>query len=387
MNKIQLITPCMFGLEAVLKREIQDLGYNIIKVEDGRVTYECDDLGICRSNIFLRTAERVLLKVGSFKATTFEELFDKTKGLDWENYLNVDSKFWVSKASSIKSKLFSTSDIQSLVKKAIVERLKLKYEVDWFEEKGSEYPIRVFILKDEVTIALDTSGEALHKRGYRRKGSKAPISETLAAGMIQLSPWNKDRILVDPFCGSGTIPIEAAMIGANIAPGMNREFISEDWTNIIDKKLWFKSIDEAHNVMNEDVQLVIQGYDIDFRVLETARHNAELAGVDHLIHFQERDVIDLSSPKKYGFIITNPPYGERLETQESIKELYNDMGRTFKKLDTWSYYIITSNDAIMDNFKGRSVKKRKLYNGMLKTNLYQFMGPKPPRRKVNEDKR
>lgn len=376
MSKLELIAPCVFGVESVLKREIISLGYNILKVEDGRVTFEGDEFAICRSNIFLRTAERVLLKIGSFNALSFEELFEATKELPWERYLPKDAKFGVKKATSIKSKLFSTRDIQSLVKKAIVERLKKKYKIDWFDESGNEYPIRVFLLKDKVTIALDTSGDALHKRGYRKMTSKAPISETLAAAIILLSPWNSNKLLIDPFCGSGTIPIEAAMIGANIAPGLNRSFISEQWVNIINKKLWFRSIDEANDIMNESTKLNIQGYDIDDNVLKNARYNANLAGVDHLIHLQKRDVSYLSSTKKYGFIITNPPYGERLETKESIVNLYDTMIDTFNKLDTWSFFIITSYEDIEKHFN-KKAKKRKLYNGMLKTYLYQFYGPKP----------
>ncbi|TCK90491.1 putative N6-adenine-specific DNA methylase [Natranaerovirga hydrolytica] len=377
MDKVQLIAPCVFGVEAVLKREIQQLGYNIIDVEDGRVTFEGDREAICRSNIFLRSAERVLIKVGSFRATSFEELFDKVKALEWENYLEKDSKFWVTKASSIKSKLFSPSDIQSIVKKSIVDRLRRIYKAEWFEETGSQYPIRVFIKKDQVTISIDSSGEALHKRGYRQMTTKAPLSETLASSMIQLTPWKEDRTLIDPFCGSGTIPIEAAMQGANIAPGLNRSFESEDWNNLLNKKDWFRAIDEAHDMMKENIEVDIQGYDIDEEALKAARHNAQLAGVDHLIHFQKRDIKELSSPKKYGFMITNPPYGERLGTKETTETLYKEMGTVLKKLDTWSFFIITSYDGIEKVINKKATKKRKLYNGMLKTNFYQFYGPKP----------
>ena len=316
MKKMELIAPCHFGLEAVLKREILDLGYEISEVEDGRVTFYGDADAICRANIFLRTAERILLKVGSFRAVTFEELFDKTKELPWEDYIPQNGKFWVAKAASVKSKLFSTSDIQSIMKKAMVRRMQERYCVEWFPENGASYPVRVFLMKDIVTVGIDTTGISLHKRGYREVSGKAPITETLAAALIMLTPWRKDRILVDPFCGSGTFPIEAAMMAANIAPGMNRSFLSEKWDNLITKKNWYDVIDEANDMICDDVDVDIQGYDVDSSVIKIARRNAREAGVEHLIHFQERDVKDLNHPKKYGFIITNPPYGERLEDKK-----------------------------------------------------------------------
>lgn len=302
MNTYELIAPCHFGLESVLKREIYDLGYDISSVEDGKVTFVGDSEAICRANINLRTTERILIKVGQFKAETFTELFDNTKALEWENYIPKNGKFWVTKANSVNSKLFSSSDIQSIVKKAIVERLKEHYRIGWFEEDGDSYPIRVTIMKDIVTIALDTSGDSLHKRGYRPAAGKAPISETLAAALIMLTPWRGDRILVDPFCGSGTFPIEAAMIAANIAPGMNRKFTAQKWTNIIDKQLWYDAVDEAEDMINLDVETDIQGFDIDADVIRKARSNAENAGVEKLIHFQERSVSDLSHHKKYGLL-------------------------------------------------------------------------------------
>ena len=287
MKKIELIAPCHFGLEAVLKREIYDLGYEIASVEDGRVSFYGDMEAICRANIFLRTAERILLKVGSFKAETFDELFERTKEIPWEKYIPKDGKFWVTKAASVKSKLFSPSDIQSIMKKAMVNRMKSHYHVEWFEETGASYPVRVFLMKDIVTVGIDTSGVSLHKRGYRQLSSKAPITETLAAALIMLTPWRKDRILVDPFCGCGTFPIEAAMIAANIAPGMNRSFLAEEWDNLIPKKAWYDAVDEANEMIDDDIEVDIQGYDIDGEVLRAARENAKEAGVDHLIHFQE----------------------------------------------------------------------------------------------------
>ena len=381
MEKLTLIAPCHFGVEAVLKREIQALGYEITKVEDGRVTFEGDSLAVCRANIFLRTAERVMVQAARFQAVTYDQLFESVKALDWAKYIPEDGKFWVKKAGSIKSKLFSPSDIQRIVKKAIVEKLKTEYHTNWFQEDGAEYPIRVFFYKDEAIIALDSTGESLHKRGYRTYTAKAPISETLAAALIMLTPWKKDRILIDPFCGCGTFPIEAAMIAADIAPGMNRSFTAESWANLIDKKLWYEAIDEANDLIDDQIETDIQGYDIDGDVVRMARQNAENAGVDHLIHFQERPVSALSHPKKYGFIITNPPYGERLEEKEALPGLYREFGESFRKLDSWSAYMITSYEDAERYFGRKADKNRKIYNGMLKTYFYQFQGPKPPRPK------
>lgn len=380
MQEMEFIAPCHFGLEAVLKREITDLGYEIVSVEDGRVTFRGGVDALVRANIFIRTAERIMLKMGSFRAVTFDELFEGTKALPWENVIPKDGKFWVTKATTNKSKLFSGSDIQSIVKKAIVDRLKDIYHINWFEENGAEYPIRVFILKDVVTIALDTSGVSLHKRGYRQLVGKAPISETLAAALILLTPWNKDRILVDPFCGSGTFPIEAAMIGAQIAPGMNRQFTAENWKNIVPKKIWYEAITEAEDRILRDIKMNIQGYDVDAGIVKCAMQNAREAGVEEYIHFQQRDMRELSSPKKYGFIITNPPYGERLEEKADLPKLYKDIGTTFDKLDTWSKFIITSYEDAEKYLGRKATKNRKIYNGMIKSYFYQYMGPKPPRR-------
>ena len=380
MRTFELLVPCHFGLEAVLKREIYDLGYEITKVEDGRVTFEGDEEAICRANIFLRTAERVLIQVGRFKATTFEELFQGIKNLPWEEYIPEDGKFWVKKASSINSKLFSPSDIQSIAKKAMVERMKQKYRKDWFKEDGAPYPVRIFLLKDEVTVALDTSGDSLHKRGYRTMTSKAPLTETLAAALILLTPWRANRILVDPFCGSGTFPIEAAMIAANIAPGMNREFTAEQWTNLIDRKLWYECVKEAEDMIDTEVEVDSQGYDIDGDVVKAARENAKRAGVDHMIHFQQRAVADLNHPKKYGFLITNPPYGERLEDKADLPALYTQIGEAYQRLDSWSMFLITSYTDTEKYIGRKADKNRKIYNGMLKTYFYQFLGPRPPKK-------
>lgn len=381
MERYELIAPCHFGLEAVLKREITDLGYDVTKVEDGRLTFVGDAQAICRANVFLRSAERILLKTGSFHAETYEELFQGTKNIPWENFIPVDGKFWVTKASSIKSKLFSPSDIQSIMKKAMVERLKSVYHVNWFGETGEAFPIRVSIMKDEVTVALDTTGDSLHKRGYRKLTAKAPIAENLAAALIMLTPWKGDRILVDPFCGSGTFPIEAAMMAANIAPGMNREFTAQNWKHLIPMKEWYDAVDEAQDEICLDVYADIQGYDIDDAMVTIARENAKLAGVEKMIHFQRRGVDRLSHGKKYGFIITNPPYGERIEEKRNLPALYQIIGERYKQLDSWSMYLITAYEQAEESLGLKAAKNRKIYNGMMKTYFYQFPGPKPPKRK------
>lgn len=381
MEKFELIAPCHFGLEAVMKREIQDLGYEIVEVEDGKVTFAGDAEAIVRANMFLRTTERILLKVGKFKAVTFEELFEKTRALPWERYIPANGKFWIKKANSVKSQLFSPSDIQSIMKKAMVERLKSVYHVEWFDEDGPEFPVRVAFMKDIATIGIDTSGISLHKRGYRQATSKAPITETLAAALIKLTPWHKDRILVDPFCGSGTFPIEAAMMAANIAPGLNRSFLCEDWKNLISRKHWYAVREEARDLMNLNIETDIQGYDLDGAMVKAARENAVRAGVDGLIHFQQRDVANLSHPKKYGFLITNPPYGERLEEKENLPALYEKIGERFCGLDSWSMYLITAYDDAERYIGRKADKNRKIYNGMMKTYFYQFLGPKPPKQK------
>jgi len=375
-----LIVPCHFGLETILKREIIDLGYDISKVEDGRVTFHGDEDAVCRANIFLRSAERILIKVGSFHAETFDDLFEGTKALPWEAFIPADGKFWVTKAASVKSKLFSPSDIQSIMKKAMVERMKEHYGISWFEESGESFPVRAFLYKDEVTVGLDTTGESLHKRGYRKLTAKAPIAENLAAALIMLTPWNKDRILLDPFCGSGTFPIEAAMMAANIAPGMNRDFRAFDWKHLILPKMWYDCLDEARDSVDMTVDTDIQGYDIDPEMVRISRENARLAGVEKLIHFQARPMEQLSHSKKYGFIITNPPYGERIEEKKNLPALYRMLGEKYQSLDSWSMFLITSYENAQKDIGRKADKNRKLYNGMLKTYFYQYLGPKPPKR-------
>lgn len=386
MRKFELIAPCHFGLEAVLKKEIIDIGYDVIQVEDGRVTFLGDEEAVCRANICLRTAERILIKVGRFHAETFEELFENTKALPWEKYIPTDGKFWVAKAASVKSKLFSPSDIQSIMKKAMVERLKQIYHVSWFKEDGDSFPIRVFLMKDEVTVGLDTTGESLHKRGYRRLTAKAPIAENLAASLIMLTPWNKDRILADPFCGSGTIPIEAAMMAANIAPGMKRGFTALKWNHIIERRTWDDSYDEARSLVDMSVKTEILGMDIDEEMIKVSMQNARFAGVDKLIHFETQSVDKFKHDGKYGFIITNPPYGERLEEKAAIPPLYKKIGERFRLLDTWSLYLITSYEGTEKEIGRKADKNRKIYNGMMKTYYYQFLGPRPPKNIIQRSK-
>ena len=380
MERLELIAPCHFGLEAVLKREILELGYEIIRVEDGRILFEGDAEAVCRANIYLRTAERILIKAGEFHAETFEELFQGTKAIPWEHYIPVNGKFYVTKAASVKSKLFSPSDIQSIMKKAMVERMKEVHQISWFAEDGDLFPVRAFLHKDEVLVGIDTTGESLHKRGYRKLTARAPIAENLAAALIMLTPWRGNRILVDPFCGSGTFPIEAAMMAAHMAPGVNRSFTAMTWNHLIPEREWTEVREEAKEEIDLNVETDIQGYDLDETMVEYARQNARLAGVDHLIHFQKRGVDQLSHSKKYGFVITNPPYGERLEEKEALFDLYHTIGERFKKLDDWSMYLITSYDKAQEALGLKADKNRKIYNGMMKTYFYQFSGPKPPKK-------
>lgn len=391
MEQYELIAPCHFGMEAVLKREITDLGYEISSVENGKVMFLGDAEAIARGNIFLRTTERILLKTASFRAETFDELFEAVKAIPWENYLPKDAKFWVAKANSVSSKLFSPRDIQKIVKKAIVERMKQTYHVDYFEESGVSYPLRISIVKDIVTVGIDTTGESLHKRGYRKFTAPAPVTETLAAAMILLSPWRADRLLVDPFCGSGTIPIEAAMIALDMAPGMNREFTAETWTNLVPRKVWYDAVDEAQERIRSDVELHIQGYDLSEEVLKMARANARLAGLESYIHFQKRDIKEFSSPKSYGFVISNPPYGERLSTKEEMFALYREIGRVMSDNKTWSFFLLSGFEEAQKAIaaggsRKKATKNRKIYNGMMKTYLYQYMGDKPLRRKENKER-
>lgn len=384
----ELIAPCHFGMEAVLKKEIMDLGLEISKVDNGKVYFKGDESAICRSNVFLRTAERVLINCGEFKATTFTELFDNTEKIDFSQFIPKDGRFWVAKAASVNSKLFSPSDIQSIIKKAMVKSLSKVYGMEHFPEDGASFPFRVFIMKDIVTIGLDTSGESLHKRGYRKLVSKAPVAENLAAAMIMLTPWKKDRILIDPFCGCGTIPIEAAMMAANIAPGMNREFVSMEFKNFIKRKFWYDVKEEANDIVNTNIETDIQGFDIDGDIIKSAKRNAALAGVDKLIHFQKRPVSELNHPKKYGFVITNPPYGERIGDKDELAGIYTEFADSFNRLDCFSAYIISGYGDVEKCMGRKADKNRKIYNGMMKTYYYMFMGEKPKKKRshgLNEE--
>lgn len=378
MSKIELIATSTFGLEAIVAQEIRDLGYEDLKVENGKVTFVADEAAIPKANLWLRTADRVFVKMGEFKALSFEQLFDKTKALPWEEWIPKDGKFPVYKAKSVKSKLFSLSDCQSIVKKAVVEKLREAYPIEWFEETGEEYPIQISILKDVATLMIDTSGMGLHKRGYREYGNEAPIKETLAAALVKLSRWEPSRQLIDPLCGSGTILIEAAMIGKNIAPGLQRNFVSEHWHRL-PKEMWKKAKVEAMRAIDVDKEFRILGSDIDGRALKQARANAEMAGVDDCIFFQKLPVQELRSRKKYGVIISNPPYGERLGEKKEVETLYRDMGRVFDQLDLWSFFIITSHLEFEKYFGKRADKNRKLYNGRILTYFYQYFGPLPPK--------
>ena len=385
METWTLSAPCHFGTEAVLKREIQRLGYEISEVDNGRVNFIGDAEAVALANIHLRTAERIMILVGDFEAQTFDELFEGVKAIHWEDFIPKDGKFWVTKASSVNSKLFSPSDIQSIAKKAMVERMKGVYHIERFEETGNAYPVRILINKNRVMVLLDTTGTSLHKRGYRQLEVEAPISETLAAALIMLTPWKWDRILIDPFCGSGTFPIEAAMMAAHIAPGLNRHFTAESWENIIPKDIWKDVRQEAYGQIIENREVDIQGFDIDDKAVGISRKNAIAAGVDHLIHFQQRGVDKLSHKKKYGFIITNPPYGERMFDKDELPDLYRSIGEAYRSLDEWSMYLITSYEDAEKYIGRKADKNRKIYNGMIKTYYYQFLGSKPPKR-INPNK-
>lgn len=383
MQRFELIVPCHFGLESVCKKEIHDLGYEVSLVSDGKVHFIGDAEAIVRANIFLRTGERVLIKLGSFHAESYEDLYQGTKALPLEEVLPVDASFWVTKASSVKSKLFSPRDIQSVMKKAMVDRLSGIYHVNTFSEHGAKYPFRVSLFKDEVTVCLDSSGESLHKRGYRLKMGKAPIKETLAAALILLSKWREDEPFVDPMCGAGTFPIEAAMIAANIAPGMDRSFTAEEWENLIPKKEWYAAITEAEDMVDRHLletkenrfgkMVDIQGYDIDPDMIPVCRENAERAGVLSLIHFQERDIAKMSHGKKHGVLMTNPPYGERIEDKRNLPLLYTELREAYEGLNDWQLFVITAYEQA-EKYLGKSFKNRKIYNGMMKTYLYQYKG-------------
>ncbi|MEW9049878.1 MAG: class I SAM-dependent RNA methyltransferase [Neobacillus sp.] len=377
MGKYQLIATAAMGLESLVAKEVRALGYEC-EVENGKVIYTGDEYAIARSNLWLRTADRVKIKVGEFKAYTFDELFEKTKALPWEKYLPEDAEFPVT-GKSVKSKLFSVSDCQAIVKKAVVERMKGSYKRNsWFEENGALFKIEVALLKDVATITIDASGQGLHKRGYRVDQGEAPLKETLAAALVSLTNWKPDKPFIDPFCGSGTIAIEAALIGQNIAPGFNREFVSEDW-GWIPSKVWEDAKTEAEDLAKYDQPLDITGTDIDHRMVKIAQENAFEAGLGDLVQFKQMQVRDISTSKEYGVIVGNPPYGERLGEKKAVEQMYKEMGQAFSKLDTWSIYIMTSNEQFEQLYGRPATKKRKLFNGFIRTDLYQYWGKRPPR--------
>ncbi|MGN1402480.1 MAG: class I SAM-dependent RNA methyltransferase [Bacillus sp. (in: firmicutes)] len=379
MAKYTIIATAAMGLEALVAKEVRDLGYEC-RVDNGKVIFQGDETAIARANMWLRTADRVKIEVGKFKAYTFEELFQATKALPWEQFITEDGEFPVS-GKSVKSKLFSISDCQAIVKKAIVERLKSAYNrIAWFKEDGPLFKVEVALLKDEATLTLDTSGVGLHKRGYRVSQGEAPLKETLAAALVMLTNWHPDRPLVDPFCGSGTIPIEAAMIGQNIAPGFNREFVSEQWP-WIPAEIWDKVREEADEKANYDQPLNIIGSDIDHKMVELAKANSMEAGFGDLIQFKQMQVSDFTTKEEYGVIIGNPPYGERLGDKETVEKMYRDMGRIFSQYDTWSVYMLTSYEQFEKMYGKPATKKRKLFNGFIRTDFYQYWGKRPPRAK------
>lgn len=378
METISLIATAAFGLEAVVKRELKQLGYRDVSVEDGRLRFEGDARAIARCNLWLRSADRLLVQVGEFEARDFGELFDQTHALPWEQWLTADTEFPVN-GRSTKSQLHSVPDCQRIVKKAIVERLKSKHHQDWFDETGPTYPIEVNLLRDRVTLTLDTTGPGLHKRGYRTLTSRAPLKETLAAALVQLSYWNETRLLIDPCCGSGTIPIEAAMIGRNMAPGLQRSFVSEQWAQI-KQSVWEDARAEAHDLVRDALDFRLIGTDIDDGAIRLARQHAIAAGVADDVHFQQKPLTELSNSTKYGCLVANPPYGERMGEYEEVTTLYRDLGRLFANLDRWSAYVLTSHPKFTKHFGRKADRRRKLYNARIACTYYQFNGPRPPQR-------
>lgn len=375
---IDLIATTSFGLEAVVSRELKQLGYVDQRVEDGRVTFSGDAAALCRANINLRCAERVLLKLGEFEARDFDALFEGTQEIDWVGILPVDAEFPVS-GRSVRSQLSGVPACQSIVKKAIVEKLRQRHKIDRFPETGPKFAIEFSILKDGVTIALDASGVGLHKRGYRQLTGTAPLRETLAAALIQLSFWNRERPLIDPFCGTGTLPIEAALIGRNIAPGLQREFAAEAWP-LVDSRHWNDARDEARDAIGGETEYTIIGTDTDSKALGMARYHAERAGVAEDIHFQEKAFADLTTKRQYGCIICNPPYGERSGDLAEAEQIYRDMQRVFWPMQTWSHYVLTSHPRFQELYGRKADRRRKLYNGRIECTYYQYYGPRPPRR-------
>ncbi|MFB9757670.1 THUMP domain-containing class I SAM-dependent RNA methyltransferase [Ectobacillus funiculus] len=377
MSKLTLIATAAMGLEALVAKEVRNLGYEC-QVDNGKVIFQGDEDAVCRANLWLRTADRVKIQVGEFKATTFDELFEKTKALNWGQYIPENAEFPVI-GKSVKSKLFSVPDCQSIVKKAVVEKLRSTYKrTTWFEETGPLYRIEIALLKDIATITLDTSGAGLHKRGYRVAQGEAPLKETLAASLVMLTNWKADRPFVDPFCGSGTIALEAALIGQNIAPGFNREFASDGW-EWVGKDRWRRAREEAEDLARYDQKLHIIGSDIDHRMVQIAKENAEEIGLTDLVTFKQMQVKDFTTKEEYGYVVTNPPYGERLSEKPLVEKLYAEMGKVFRGMDTWSIYVLTSYPEFEKWYGAEASKKRKLFNGFIRTDYYQYFGKRPPR--------
>ncbi|SHN19059.1 THUMP domain-containing class I SAM-dependent RNA methyltransferase [Gracilibacillus kekensis] len=375
MKTVKLIATAAMGLESLVAKEVRQLGYDDVTVENGKVIFNADHHAIARCNLWLRTADRIKLIVGEFEATTYDELFEGTKALDWEQYIPENGKFPVV-GKSHKSKLFSVPDCQSIVKKAIVEKLKQRHGIaNWLEETGAEYKVEVALLKDKVTLTLDTSGAGLHKRGYRIGQGDAPLKETLAAALVQLTNWRVDEPFHDLFCGSGTIPIEAALIGQNIAPGFNRSFAAEEW-EFISSSVWDKALEEAEDLANYDQPLAIYGTDLDPKVIEIAKDNAIEAGLADLVSWKQMQATDFHSQEEGGYIVSNPPYGERLGDKKQVEAVYQKLGKVLKNYPTWSIYILTANENFESLFGQKASKKRKLFNAFIKTDYYQYFGKK-----------
>ncbi|PWK13135.1 THUMP domain-containing class I SAM-dependent RNA methyltransferase [Tumebacillus permanentifrigoris] len=378
MTKITLIATAPMGLEAIVSREVKNLGYTDVRVDNGRIEFDADPTAIARCNLWLRTADRVQVKMGEFKATTFEELFEGVKALNWPDWISQDAEFPVD-GKSQKSQLSSVPACQSIVKKAVVEKLKEAYHVDWFDERGPLYRIQVSLLKDIATITLDTSGVGLHKRGYRQLSAQAPIKETLAAALVDLSRWGPHRPFIDPFCGSGTIPIEAAMIGRNIAPGLNRDFTAQHWP-MVPQRAWDLARQEARDLAKFDLPLEIIGSDIDAEVLSLANYHIQKAKLGDAIKLKNLPVARMKFDQPYGVIVSNPPYGERLGELKDVERAYKELGNLTRLNDTLSVFVLTSNERFEHTYGKKADKKRKLFNGRIECNLYQYLGKLPPRK-------
>ncbi|MCR8643864.1 class I SAM-dependent RNA methyltransferase [Paenibacillus sp. N1-5-1-14] len=380
MAQLELIATTAMGLEALVAREVRDLGYNDVTVENGRVTFIGDEMAICRANLWLRTADRILVKMGSFPATTFDELFEGTKALDWPSWIPEDAEFPV-QGRSHKSQLSSVPACQGIAKKAIVEKLKLSYGNEWFDETGPRFVIEVALLNDIATLTIDTTGPSLHKRGYRKLVTEAPIKETMAAAMVILSRWRADRPLYDPFCGSGTIAIEAAMIAWNIAPGLRRRFSAEEWDEITPPSMWDEARDEAYDALRDDVPLNIVASDIDPDAIDVALAAAKAAGLAKELQFRVESVNKARPRGDYGCLITNPPYGERLGDTGDAERAQKQLGQLMQSMPTWSSFVISPTPRFETLVDRKADKKRKLFNGRIECQLYQYLGPLPPRKK------